>query len=56
MLREPGRGLTHPLVSKLAVAVVCGSFDGEGHGADYQGPFYSKLVYDGTAHEANCPC
>lgn len=43
---------TNPLVSELAVAVVCGALNGEGHRANHQSPFDSDLVHDRTSHEA----
>lgn len=43
---------TNPLVSELAIAVVCGTLNREGHRADHQSPFDSDLVYDRTSHEA----
>ena len=44
---------THPLVSKLAVAVVRRPLNGEGHGADDQSPLNTELVHNGAAEEAN---
>ena len=44
---------THPLVSKLAVAVVCGSLDGEGHCAENEGPLDTDFVHDGTTQETD---
>ena len=45
--------MTHPLISKLAVAVVCRPLDGERHGADDQGPLDTDLINYRTAQEAN---
>lgn len=44
---------THPLVSKLAVAVVGGPLDWEGHCAENEGPLDTDLVHDGTTQETD---
>lgn len=45
---------THPLISELAIAVVCRPLDREGHCTDHQGPLNTDLVHYRTTHEANC--
>jgi hypothetical protein len=45
--------VTHPLVSKLAIAVVRGSLNREGHGADHESPLDADFIDNRTAHEAD---
>ena len=47
------RASTHPLVSKLAIAVICGPLDRPGHRSNNQSPLNTQLVHDGSAQEAS---
>jgi hypothetical protein len=51
--RKLGAAVTHPLVSELAVAVVCRTLDREGHGTDHQSPFDTDFVHDRATHETD---
>jgi hypothetical protein len=44
---------THPLISKLAVAIVRRPLDGEGHRAENEGPLDTDFVHDRSTQETN---
>jgi len=44
--------ILYPLVTELAIAVICGTLNWEGHRANHQSPLDSDLVHDRASHEA----